>query len=154
MKQLGKNSSHVATGTARRRFFPPAEANRALVLVKRVVADVVRGYSHLLDSHEIIEAARISGTKSRFDLARQELVQTADKLRDCMEELTAVGVELKDWAQGIVDFPSVISGREVRLCWRHGERAVEHWHEVDESFAQRRPIQKLESSQLLAPIQR
>jgi hypothetical protein len=28
----------------------------------------------------------------------------------------------------------------VFLCWKHGEPAVTHWHELDAGFAGRRPL--------------
>ena len=69
-----------------------------------------------------------------------------------MAELEAVGVELGDWSEGIVDFSSVVAGRQVWLCWRQGEQAVTHWHEFDEGFPERRSIEQLESWELLAPV--
>ena len=143
--------SHRRNRTADgRRYFTPAEANRALVFVKRVTADIVREYSRLLDLHEIIEAAAQCGSEGQYAAARDEMIRTAEKLHHCMEELEAVGVELKDWADGIIDFPCLAGGREVRLCWCHGEQAVSHWHEPEEGFAQRRPVEQLEAWELLA----
>ena len=52
-------------------------------------------------------------------------------------------MELRDWSLGIVDFPCLAAGSEVRLCWRWGEGQVAHWHEVDEGFANRKPITSL-----------
>ena len=31
-------------------------------------------------------------------------------------------------------------GREILLCWRLGDDAVEWWHEMDAGFAGRRPL--------------
>jgi hypothetical protein len=30
-------------------------------------------------------------------------------------------------------------GREVYLCWQHGEEDIEFWHDLDAGFAGRRP---------------
>jgi hypothetical protein len=51
-----------------------------------------------------------------------------------------LGVSVKDPRIGLCDFLGQIEGREVWLCWRYGERAVEHWHEIDEGFSGRKPI--------------
>lgn len=58
-------------------------------------------------------------------------------------ELVAIhelGVELKDPALGLIDFPSWRDGRVVYLCWRLGETAIEYWHETDTGFAGRQPL--------------
>ena len=51
-----------------------------------------------------------------------------------------LGVELKDPALGLIDFPSLRDGRVVYLCWRLGETAIEYWHETDTGFAGRQPL--------------
>jgi len=51
-----------------------------------------------------------------------------------------LGVELKDPALGLIDFPSLRDGRVVYLCWRLGEAAIEYWHETDIGFAGRQPL--------------
>ena len=154
MKHADLNWADAAASRANRRHFSVAQANRALVLVKRIVADVVAGYGRLLDLHETIEAAQRRGHHRRFELAREDMVRCAEKLRNCLGELEAVGVELRDWSQGIVDFPCRLAQRLICLCWRHGEPTIEHWHEVGEGFPQRRPIAQLEAWELLAPARR
>ena len=54
--------------------------------------------------------------------------------------LRGSGVELKDLAAGLVDFPSMRQGRVVYLCWRMEEETVSHWHEAGAGFAGRKPI--------------
>jgi hypothetical protein len=51
-----------------------------------------------------------------------------------------LGVELKDPALGLIDFPSLRDGREVYLCWRLGETSIEYWHDTDTGFAGRQPL--------------
>ncbi len=52
-------------------------------------------------------------------------------------------IVLRDITSGLVDFPALVSGRQVWLCWRDGEAAIGFWHNVDEGFAGRRPLQAL-----------
>ncbi|MCP4378729.1 MAG: DUF2203 domain-containing protein [bacterium] len=114
-----------------RHFFSLEDANRSLVLVRRIVADVVGYYDRLLEVHEIVEALETAGQFGQVEDARDELILTADNIRICLEELEEIGVELCDWELGIVDFPAMSDGREVRLCWRSDEAQVTHWHELD-----------------------
>jgi hypothetical protein len=44
---------------------------------------------------------------------------------------------VKDLQRGLVDFPAIIGGREVFLCWEMGEDDIEFWHEIDEGYAGR-----------------
>jgi len=140
----------VATeiGITRKRYFTPAEAGRALVLVRRIIADVVAGYSRLLDLHETMEAAYESGSSREAADARDKLVLVVDMLQNCMDELEDVGVELKDWNTGIVDFPCRWGGREICLCWRSSEETVSHWHEATEGFANRKSIETLRTGRV------
>src|SRR4051812_22707764 len=66
-----------------------------------------------------------------------------DLLAEINAELVKIhelGVELKDPALGLIDFPSLRDGREVYLCWRLGETAIEYWHPLDTGFAGRQPL--------------
>lgn len=126
-----------------RKFFTLEQANRSLVLVQRIVGDVVDEYQRLLELEDLIEAAEQSGSRRQLEDARQQLVNTVDVLQGCLEELDTMGVELRDFSRGIVDFPSRHDERPISLCWMHGEETVRHWHEVGASFACRQPISLL-----------
>lgn len=55
-------------------------------------------------------------------------------------EITALGVVVKDPRAGLCDFHGHIDGKLVCLCWRYGEAAVTHYHELDAGFAGRKPL--------------
>jgi len=58
-----------------------------------------------------------------------------------MSELDSLGVQLKDFERGLVDFPSLRDGKVVLLCWQMGEGdELEWWHDVDAGFAGRTPL--------------
>jgi hypothetical protein len=44
---------------------------------------------------------------------------------------------IKDLDRGLIDFPAIIAGREVFLCWEQDEEDIEFWHELDSGFAGR-----------------
>ncbi len=52
------------------------------------------------------------------------------------------GEELKDIDLGLVDFPAVINGEEVLLCWKRGEETITHYHGLHDGFAGRKPIRE------------
>jgi len=125
----------------RRRYFTVAQANRSLVLVKRVVADVILGYQDLLDLQEMLEVSQVSGRNMQSCRARMQ--ETVENLQNCLDELEEMGVEIRDWALGVVDFPAMADGREVLLCWQFGEPKVMYWHEMNAADAGRQPIKTL-----------
>jgi hypothetical protein len=58
-----------------------------------------------------------------------------------LSELEMMGVQLKDFDRGLIDFPSLREGKVVLLCWQLGEGdRVEWWHDVDAGFAGRTPL--------------
>jgi len=61
-------------------------------------------------------------------------------VKDALAEIDATGVQVKDLDIGLLDFPCVVEGETVLLCWKLGEPAITHWHGVHEGFAGRKPI--------------
>lgn len=123
-----------------KRRFTLAEANRALPLVNRVVADIVHTHTQAL-----FVQSRIGRATSKEQPALQnQLDAMLERLEDFVDELTEIGCELKDYTLGLIDFTGVHQGRDVCLCWKLGEEKIDHWHEMDEGFAGRKQIKSLQ----------
>ena len=75
-------------------------------------------------------------------LARRkaEREKAIHRVKDSLAEIDATGVQVKDLDMGLLDFPCVVDGRTVLLCWKLGEKGITHWHGVEEGFAGRKPI--------------
>ena len=131
-----------ATKTKTKKLFTVDQANRALILVRKIVFDILDDYAQLTDLQETTEAAQQSGEYDRAQRAQNQLIEAVERIQDYVEELDEVGVDLKDWTLGVVDFPSIADGREVALCWQAGESEVAHWHEVDQESC-RQPLETL-----------
>jgi hypothetical protein len=71
---------------------------------------------------------------------RAQVERDQERMREYEGELKSLGVELKDYYTGLIDFPCRMDGREVYLCWRLGEAEVAHWHEIDAGFAGRQKL--------------
>ena len=128
-----------------RKFFTVEQANATLPLVRAIVRDLTALAVDLRERHERLrhagEGAALSPEhEEELAQARAVLERDLERLRDLEGELTALGVEMKDYFTGLVDFPAQIDGRPVYLCWKAGEDAVAHWHELDAGFAGRRPL--------------
>jgi hypothetical protein len=83
-----------------------------------------------------------------------EAERLRSKLAGCVDELTDLGIELKDPLKGLIDFRCMRGGREVYLCWYLGESEVAHWHELHAGFAGRRPLSDDPGPELLPPPMR
>ena len=122
--------------------FTVEKANRALVLVRKIVADIVSGYNELVQ-------LRAERDRLVQDAAGEErIADVGGRVAGCVEdlnllnrELVAIGCVLKDWRTGLVDFPGLYRGRRVWLCWRLGEPTVAYWHDLHEGYAGRRVIE-------------
>jgi hypothetical protein len=125
---------------AEKKYFSPEEANRALALVRRIVADIVQDYRRVRQLYERCQALDARGKAAEAEEARHQYLAISDRLSELNEELDQVGCELKDYHIGLVDFPARLHGREVCLCWKLGEPGIETWHDVHAGFAGRQPI--------------
>ncbi|HEV2445899.1 MAG TPA: DUF2203 domain-containing protein, partial [Candidatus Sulfopaludibacter sp.] len=72
--------------------------------------------------------------------AKRQRESAAGRLRAVLEEIQETGCLIKDLDIGLVDFPTLLRGTEVYLCWKLGEEAIGYWHGVDEGFRGRKPI--------------
>jgi hypothetical protein len=75
-------------------------------------------------------------------LARRKAERTKaeQRVKDALAEIDSIGVQVKDLDIGLLDFPCEVEGQTILLCWKLGEKAVTHWHGVQEGFAGRKPI--------------
>ena len=77
----------------------------------------------------------------RWSRRRAERDKALQKAKDALAEINAIGVQVKDLDQGLLDFPcKVESGEIVLLCWKLGESTITHWHGMEEGYAGRKPI--------------
>lgn len=135
---------------AQPRYFTAASANRMLPLVRAIVQDIVELNRDLQERGERLEQLRdSSGSRRRRDddlyaeevsQMERDLEQDADRLQDYVGELEKLGVQFKDPGKGLVDFPTVIDGKDAYLCWRLGEPEVGFWHPLDGGFLSRRSL--------------
>jgi len=136
----------AAKRTRKKKFFTPSEAQSMLPLVRAIVKDIVDLAHGLRDRHARLERLTDGGvhkgliTREQLEEEQAAFEAGQDRLQELVEELTELGVELKDYFAGLIDFPCWMDGREVYLCWKHGEKELAWWHEVDAGFQGRKPL--------------
>jgi hypothetical protein len=112
----------------RRRLFTLDEARRALPLVRRIAGDVQAAQATRVALHARLSTETIPLPADELSRVQKELDHATARLEELVEELTRIGVELKDPARVLLDFPCLHEGREILLCWKSGEETITHWH--------------------------
>lgn len=124
------------------KIFTVQEANALLPNVKVIVGAIQRAHRQLFayrdEAKKAAEGAEQGGGGLPHGLAYATILT---ELTTRLAELESLGVQLKDFERGLVDFPSLRDGRVVLLCWQLGEGdELEWWHDVDAGFAGRTPL--------------
>lgn len=135
----------IAKKKPKKKFFTPQQADAMLPLVRSIVKDISSLAHSLRDRHARIDRLQKMGGHDLHGSAHLEEEQAiwekdADRLQECVAELQGLGVEMKDFYIGLVDFPCWQDDREICLCWKLGEDRLEWWHETFAGFAGRQPL--------------
>lgn len=124
------------------KIFTVQEANALLPNVRAILSKIQRAHRRLsryrADAKKASEAAEQGGGGIPNGIAYAAILT---ELTLQLAELEGLGVQLKDFDRGLVDFPSLRDGKVVLLCWQLGEGdELEWWHDVDAGFAGRTPL--------------
>ena len=137
-----RRSSSGSPTTTDLKIFTVQEANALLPNVRTIVGKIQRAHRNLSryseEAKKAAEAAERGGGGFPDGVAYAAILT---ELTLQLSELEGLGVQLKDFERGLVDFPSLREGRVVLLCWQMGEGdELEWWHDVDAGFAGRTPL--------------
>jgi len=137
-----RRSSSGSPTTTDLKIFTVQEANALLPNVRTIVGKIQRAHRNLSryseEAKKAAEAAERGGGGFPDGVAYAAILT---ELTLQLSELEGLGVQLKDFERGLVDFPSLRDGRVVLLCWQLGEGdELEWWHDVDTGFAGRTPL--------------
>ncbi len=115
------------------KYFTPKEAQRTLPLVKQIIRDILNNSFQI---RTIVDELGDEANENR------EVKQLADEIRGFINELEEIGCYYKDWnfSIGLVDFPAIINGEDVFLCWRSDEEEIKYYHRMNEGYAGRKEI--------------
>jgi hypothetical protein len=125
------------------KLFSVDEANALLPTVRQIVERIARSHGRVAAMSESAKAAAegagVSGGGAMPEGAAY--VRALGSLVEGATELDALGVQLKDYSRGLIDFPAIREGRVVLLCWQLGEGdQVEWWHDLETGFAGRQKL--------------
>jgi hypothetical protein len=128
-------------------FFTREQAEALLPQLRDLLLEMQRCKREIDDLRgdlgQAVERSTGNGhVKDETDLAgkRRRAEAFVEQLNEHLARINALGVELKDVDQGLLDFPHEREGRVVYLCWRLGEESIAWWHELDTGFAGRQAL--------------
>jgi hypothetical protein len=82
--------------------------------------------------------------QAEFERVQQEVMAVVQRMEAAVRQIDDWGVTLRDIRSGLVDFPALVSGRPIWLCWKLGERDIGWWHDLEAGMAGRKPLIDLE----------
>lgn len=130
------------------RRFTPEEATNMIPRLRRDLERVQHliGFARAMNREkEMVKAVGYRDDGSLIMLAdyqeaQSKLDESVRELNGIIEAIHSEGVQIKDLERGLVDFPAIIHGQDVLLCWELGEPAVMYYHDLSSGYMGRRPI--------------
>jgi hypothetical protein len=124
------------------KLFTVDEANSLLPTVRPIVRSIQKSHRRLItfqtEARQAASGAEHGGGGMSVGSRYAELLV---ELSTHAGQLEGLGIQLKDYQQGLIDFPSMRDGRVVLLCWKADEGdQLEWWHDVEAGFAGRQPL--------------
>ncbi len=117
------------SGMVNKRVFSLERANRSLPLVRRIAEDIRQASGKVTDYQEEFERLAEQGNLEQANQAMLCLSKARQEYRQFCRELGQLGCCLSDGRAGAVDFPAVVGGKQVVLCWRLGETEIIRRHD-------------------------
>jgi len=125
------------------RTFTLAEAKSLLPQLEEKLLAVKTEKEVLVRSHGEIKRASANAQANGGSVVGPRYIRALERISDSVETIQEMGVLVKDLDIGLCDFPYLYDGRVVYLCWKLGESEIRFWHEVEDGYAGRQPIDTL-----------
>jgi hypothetical protein len=121
------------------RHFTIDEANALLDGLTPLLRELRDARDQLTDDEAhalLVEAAPANGGGA----AARQVGEAFLEVRRLLVAVQEAGIVIRDIDRGLIDFPAILDGEEVYLCWELGEDRVSWWHGLDSGYRGRRPL--------------
>jgi hypothetical protein len=124
------------------KLFSIDEANELLPSLRRRLAAIQRHHRRLATFQDAARHAAEGANRGGGGMVDGPIYVTlVSDFLGLVSEIEAFGVQIKDYAKGLIDFPSLRDEQVVLLCWQLGEGdQIEWWHETEAGFAGRQKL--------------
>ncbi|AOM83022.1 DUF2203 domain-containing protein [Salisediminibacterium beveridgei] len=132
-----------------KKYFTLEEANQLIPVLEKEM-DALRNLNHEFQTkvNQLNKSGSAKSAQSNLDDQSQEVFIAESKLefieiqaRLHVQNIEQHGCLLKDVEVGLVDFPALIDGEEILLCWKYGEKEIAHYHGADDGYKGRKPLE-------------
>jgi hypothetical protein len=111
-------------------------------LISAMQLEQARMQKEIAQLNELTPAMQQNGYAVQAAEHEKLILELGESIREKLDQFEHLGIDVKDIANGIIDFPSEREGRIVYLCWQIDEETVSHWHEVEDGFRGRKPLEE------------
>jgi hypothetical protein len=121
------------------RHFTRAEAEALLPTVEPILRELRTARDRLTDAeaHQLLaDTAPTNGGGA----PGREVGEGFLAVRRLLGAVQEMGIVVRDIDQGLIDFPAIIDGEEVYLCWQFDEDGISWWHDIESGFGGRQPL--------------
>jgi hypothetical protein len=133
------------------RFYDIDDANATLPELGSILATLVGQRAELVRLRDHVLANSASGgapeggpaVADDLRFTRLRMQGLIDQMAAGVARIDELGIALRDIPTGLVDFPALVNGKQVWLCWRRDEDGIHFWHDLDSGFGGRRPLIEL-----------
>jgi len=130
------------------RYFTPAEVEALIPRLTPIMAQVMAAHAEAAEARDRLQAEqqRIAAAgggvldRAAWQQSKERIERMTGEIQNGLDQILKLGGVPKDLGLGLVDFLHLRNGKEVNLCWKHGERQIRHWHGLDEGYAARKPL--------------
>ncbi|HXQ96467.1 MAG TPA: DUF2203 domain-containing protein [Candidatus Acidoferrales bacterium] len=126
------------------RFYDIDAANERLVELRPLLEGLRADRDALAQAQrefrETLASDGAPGSEGTLQAQQGRVREIVARMEQAVAQVDAWGITLRDIQTGLVDFPALVTGRQVWLCWRLGEGDVAWWHELSAGVRGRRPL--------------
>ena len=117
------------------------EARALLPQIRQWLAEL-NGARQRVTRHDERVAGELAAGADLGGESVNEWLRCLARLQKLLLQFHKREIQIKDLQRGLIDFPAIIGGREVFLCWEQDEDDIEYWHELDAGYAGREKLQE------------
>lgn len=132
--------AHREEGRNLERVFTLREANSLIPQLEDHLTAVKQDKAVLLRVKDEIKKASAKAHLGGGSYAGPRYISALRQISENLQAVHETGVLVKDVDIGLCDFPAMLEGRIVFLCWKLGEQDVRWWHETHSGYLGRQPI--------------
>ena len=122
-----------------KKHYTVEEARELLPQLRVWLADLNRHRQRVTQLDERLGQMLARGSDAGGELVN-EWIKSLAGIQRSLIRFRKLDIQIKDLERGLIDFPAIMAGKEVFLCWEQDEDDIEFWHDLDTGYAGREQL--------------